>query len=211
MRAFLPAFFLFFRHIFLKSPRFVFFMRNAMAKNTIISEKQVADMRVFTVSEVELDKSGRRVHHSVIRFCGTASVLAITKEGNILLEKQYRTPIDRWIYEIPAGKIDKGEAPEHCIVRELEEETGYRPVKLVKSFEAYTSCGCSDEYMHYFTAIVEKIPEGERKLFPEIDEDLEIIEVSRETAEKMIAEKQIVDAKSIMLLTALKAGTTGIE
>ena len=182
-----------------------------MAKNTIISEKQVADMRVFTVSEVELDKSGRRVHHSVIRFCGTASVLAITKEGNILLEKQYRTPIDRWIYEIPAGKIDKGEAPEHCIVRELEEETGYRPLKLVKSFEAYTSCGCSDEYMHYFTAIVEKIPEGERKLFPEIDEDLEIIEVSRETAEKMIEEKQIVDAKSIMLLTALKAGTTGIE
>ena len=92
-----------------------------MAKNTIISEKQVADMRVFTVSEVELDKSGRRVKHSVIRFCGTASVLAITKEGRILLEKQYRTPIDRWIYEIPAGKIDKGETPEQCIVRELEE------------------------------------------------------------------------------------------
>ncbi len=192
-------------------PRFVFFMRNKMAKNTIISEKQVADMRVFTVSEVELDKSGRHVHHSVVRFCGTASVLAITKEGNILLEKQYRTPIDRWIYEIPAGKIDKGEDPTHCIIRELEEETGYRPIKIVKSFEAYTSCGCSDEYMHYFTAVVEKIPEGERKLFPEIDEDLEIIEVSRDTAEKMIAEKQIVDAKSIMLLTALKAGTTGIE
>lgn len=182
-----------------------------MAKNTIISEKQIADMRVFTVSEVELDKSGRRVRHSVIRFCGTASVLAITKEGNILLEKQYRTPIDRWIYEIPAGKIDKGETPEHCIVRELEEETGYRPVKLEKTFEAYTSCGCSDEYMHYFTAIVEKIPENERKLFPEIDEDLEIIEVSREKAEEMIALKQIVDAKSIMLITALKAGLVGLS
>lgn len=181
-----------------------------MAKNTIISEKQVADMRVFTVSEVELDKSGRRVRHSIIRFCGTASILAITKEGKILLEKQYRTPIDRWIYEIPAGKIDKGEAPEHCIVRELEEETGYRPIKLVKSFEAYTSCGCSDEYMHYFTAIVEKIPEGERKLFPEIDEDLEILEVTFEEAWEMVEEKKIVDAKSIMLLTALKAGTTGI-
>jgi len=182
-----------------------------MAKNTIISEKQVADMRVFTVSEVELDKSGRRVKHSVIRFCGTASVLAITKEGNFLLEKQYRTPIDRWIYEIPAGKIDKGEEPMHCIIRELEEETGYRPIKIEKTFEAYTSCGCSDEYMHYFTAIVEKISEGERKLFPEIDEDLEIIEVTPETADKMIAEKQIVDAKSIMLIAAFKAGLTGFE
>lgn len=181
-----------------------------MAKNTIISEKQVADMRVFTVSEVELDKSGRRVKHSVIRFCGTASVLAITEEGRILLEKQYRTPIDRWIYEIPAGKIDKGETPEQCIVRELEEETGYRPLKLEKVFEAYTSCGCSDEYMHYFTAIVEKIPEGERKLFPEIDEDLEVLDVSRETFEKMIKENQIVDAKSIMLFTALKAGMVSL-
>ena len=101
-----------------------------MAKNTIISEKQVADMRVFTVSEVELDKSGRRVHHSIIRFCGTASILAITKEGKILLEKQYRTPIDRWIYEIPAGKIDKGEDPTHCIIRELEEETGFKTGKM---------------------------------------------------------------------------------
>ena len=181
-----------------------------MAKNTIVSEKQVADMRVFTVSEVELDKSGRRVKHSVIRFCGTASVLAITKEGKILLEKQYRTPIDRWIYEIPAGKIDKGEDPAHCIIRELEEETGYRPVKLEKVFEAYTSCGCSDEYMHYFAAIVEKIPEGERKLFPEIDEDLEVIDVSRETFEKMIKENQIVDAKSIMLFASLKAGMVSL-
>ncbi len=179
-----------------------------MAKNTIISEKQVADMRVFTVSEVELDKSGRRVKHSIIRFCGTASILAITKDGKILLERQYRTPIDRWIYEIPAGKIDKGEDPTHCIIRELEEETGYRPIKIEKNFEAYTSCGCSDEYMHYFTALVEKIPEGERKLFPEIDEDLEILEVTPEEAWKMIEEKQIVDAKSIMLITAFKAGLT---
>ena len=182
-----------------------------MAKNTIISEKQVADMRVFTVSEVELDKSGRRVKHSIIRFYGTASILAITKEGKILLERQYRTPIDRWIYEIPAGKIDKGEDPTHCIIRELEEETGYRPIKIAKTFEAYTSCGCSDEYMHYFTALVEKIPEGERRLFPEIDEDLEILEVTLDEAWKMIEEKKIVDAKSIMLITAFKAGLAGFE
>ena len=64
--------------------------------------------------------------------------------------------------------------------------------------------------MHYFTAIVEKIPEGERKLFSEIDEDLEVIDVSRETFEKMIKENQIVDAKSIMLFAALKAGMVSL-
>ena len=65
--------------------------------------------------------------------------------------------------------------------------------------------------MHYFTALVEKIPEGERKLFPEIDEDLEILEVTPEEAWKMIEEKEIVDAKSIMLITAFKAGLAGFE
>lgn len=175
-------------------------------KTKIISENQIADMRVFTVSEVKLEKGGRNITHSVIRFCGTASVLAITKDGSFLLEKQYRTPMDKRLYEVPAGKIDKGEEPMHCIIRELEEETGYRPTKIEEVFEAYTSCGCSDEYMHYFIAQVEKIPENERRLFPEIDEDLEIIEVSQEKAEEMVRNKTIIDAKTIMLIAAYKAG-----
>lgn len=182
-----------------------------MVKKRVISEEKVVDMRLFTVSKVKLLSKGREILHSVVRFMGTAAVLPITKGGKFLIEKQYRTPIDSELYEIPAGKIDVGETPENCIARELEEETGYRAIKIKKIFEAYTSCGCSDEYMHYFAALVEKIPDGERRSFPEDDEDIELFELPPEECVEMIKNRKIIDAKTIALISAYMAKIADFE
>ena len=174
-----------------------------------IRSEQVYDAKVFQVSRVTLDRNGEKIIHAVVNFPGTVCVLPVTKNGKILLEKQYRTPTDRYLIEIPAGKIDKGEEPEAALLRELEEETGFRAIKYKKSFEAFTSCGCLDEYLHYYIALVEKMDEKERELFPDNHEDIELFEVSVEEALNLVKNREIVDAKTIMMINAYASGQIG--
>jgi len=176
-----------------------------------ISEKTICDARVFKVSEVAIKKGDKTVIHSVVRFPGTVCVLPVTEKGTILLEKQYRSPAGKVLIEIPAGKIDEGEKPENCMVRELEEETGYRAVKFKKVYEAYTSCGCLDEYLHYYIALVKQIDNNKRVLFPDTNEDIEVFEVEVEEAVRMIKDKEIIDAKTILMVTNYFAGLIGFK
>ena len=163
------------------------------------------------MSEVAIKKGDKTVIHSVVRFPGTVCVLPVTEKGTILLEKQYRSPAGKVLIEIPAGKIDEGEKPENCMVRELEEETGYRAVKFKKVYEAYTSCGCLDEYLHYYIALVKQIDNNKRVLFPDTNEDIEVFEVEVEEAVRMIKDKEIIDAKTILMVTNYFAGLIGFK
>lgn len=174
-----------------------------------IKSQQVYDANVFQVSEVTLERKGKEVIHSVVNFPGTVCVLPITQNGAILLEKQYRTPADLFLIEIPAGKIDEGESPETTMIRELEEETGFKAVEYKKCYEAFTSCGCMDEYLHYYIAQVEKMDESERKLFPDNNEDIELFEVSVEEALNLVKNREIIDAKTILMINAYAAGQIG--
>jgi len=176
-----------------------------------IKSQQVYDAKVFQVSKVTLDRNGEEVIHSVVNFPGTICVLPITQNGKILLEKQYRTPADRFLIEIPAGKMDKNEKPEATMLRELEEETGFKAIRYKKCYEAFTSCGCLDEYLHYFIAEVEKMDENDRKLFPDTHEDIELFEVTVEQALELVKSWEIVDAKTIMMINAYAAGQIGLE
>lgn len=177
----------------------------------ILKEEIVADMNVFKVAKVDLEFNGRMMHHSVVRFCGTASVLPVTKNGNFLLERQFRTPTNSVLIEVPAGKTEKDEPAEECIRREIEEETGYRAAEIREVFKAYTTCGCSDEFMHYFIAKVEPLSESEREHFPDEDESISLFEVSPDEAVGMIKRGEIIDAKTITLIAAYKAGMACFE
>ena len=176
-----------------------------------IKAEQVYDAKIFQVSKVTLDRNGEEIIHAVVNFPGTVCVLPVTKNGTILLEKQYRTPTDQYLIEIPAGKIDKGEQPETTMIRELEEETGFKALKYKKCYEAFTSCGCLDEYLHYYVALVEKMPEEERKLFPDNHEDIELFEVTVEEALNLVKAKEIIDAKTIMMINAYAASQISWE
>jgi ADP-ribose pyrophosphatase len=70
---------------------------------------------------------------------GGSVVVPMLDDTTVLLIRQYRYPIDTVIYELPAGKLTKGEDPEHCAHRELEEETGYSAGELIHMISIYTT------------------------------------------------------------------------
>ncbi len=169
----------------------------------IIGERPLLSTRIFTVAEITLEKkNGEPVKHAVIRFVKTISVLPITADGRIVLERQFRSAVGGWVIEAPAGKIDAGETPETTARREVEEEIGYRVTDMRSIGEGWVSCGYTDEYMYYFVAHVEKIPDAERRHFPDHDEEIETISLSLEEALAMTERREITDAKTILLVLA---------
>lgn len=106
--------------------------------------------------------------------------------------------MEKSMVEIPAGKLEPGEAPDTCALRELEEETGYTSNKLEWVTSFYTSPGFADEIVHlYFTEELiklEEIPDGDA------DEFVELLELTMEEAEQMEKEQRIHDAKTAYAL-----------
>ena len=169
----------------------------------IVREETILKTRIFNVAHVHMEKSsGEPVTHAIVRFVRTISVLPITKSGTIILERQFRSPVGGWVIEAPAGKIDTGESPETTMRRELEEEIGHRVISCRAVFEGWVSCGYTDEYMHYFIAVVEPLPADEREHFPDHDEEIETLTVTLDEALAMIERREIVDAKTIALILA---------
>lgn len=146
---------------------------------------------VFNIEEWRIPKTGTRY----ARLVGpdTVCVLPIMKNGKLLLERQYRHSLDKYLYEVPAGHMNKGERPADAARRELEEETGYLAKRLTHMFNMYEAPGSHSEFLYsYLAQNLEKTEE--RK---EIDEIIEIVEVSRQEALRMIKTNRISDAKTI--------------
>lgn len=161
-----------------------------------LSQRTIYEGKVVTLrlSEVRLPNghvSGREVvHHS-----GGAAVLFV-KDGKVLLERQFRFPYNKVIWEIPAGKLNSGENPEAAASRELEEETGYRAERLEHLVDIYPSPGYTDEIIYIYLA------NGARMEGQHLDEDefinAQFVELSE--AERMIDSGEICDAKTIAAL-----------
>ncbi len=85
--------------------------------------------------------NGRRVEFDLVRHPGAAAVVPFLDDGRVLLIRQFRFATGGEILEVPAGKLDPGEAPEVCAARELEEETGYRAGRLERLGSIWTTPG----------------------------------------------------------------------
>ncbi len=96
---------------------------------------------------------GRRATRDVIRHPGAVAVIALTDDGKIVLVHQYRTALECVTLEIPAGKLDVGEDPEHAARRELEEETGYVADRMAFLGDIAPAVGYSDEILHLYMAM----------------------------------------------------------
>jgi nudix-type nucleoside diphosphatase (YffH/AdpP family) len=137
-----------------------------------------------------------------------ASILLYNKEKQtVILTKQFRMPAydnnknDGMSIEVCAGAIDKNEPPEVCIIREVEEEVGYKIKSAEKVMEAYMSPGAVTEKMFLFVAEYSdnmKINEGGGLDIE--DEEIEVLELPFLEALKMIDSFEIKDAKTTMLL-----------
>jgi len=87
------------------------------------------------------------IHHP-----GAAAVVPVDSEGNVILVRQYRYATTHWLLEVPAGKLDGGEAPELCATREVEEEVGQRVGRLEPLGWIWTTPGFTDEKIWLFLA-----------------------------------------------------------
>ena len=137
---------------------------------------------------------------------GAAILLYNPETANVILTRQFRMPTylnnnpDGMMVEVCAGLLD-GDDPESCIIKEVEEETGYRIEKVKKVFEAYMSPGAVTEKLHFFLAEYRdemKVSAGGGAA--QETEHIEVLEVAFEKALEMIGTGEIVDAKSILLL-----------
>jgi ADP-ribose pyrophosphatase len=126
------------------------------------------------------------------------AVLAVDESQRLILVEQFRKPLERIIFEIPAGKLEQGEAPLACAVRELKEETGYTAKRFTHLASFYTSPGFADELIHLFWA--EDLQPGEAQ--PDQDEFIKLHHVSLDEAWAMITDGRIMDAKTILAVYA---------
>jgi ADP-ribose pyrophosphatase len=122
---------------------------------------------------------------------------------HVLLVRQYRVAADRELLEVVAGKRDvEGEAPETTASREMHEEIGRRPGRLVKLCEFFNSPGFCDEYTHLYAALdVEKL-DAPAAVNAE-ERAMTVERVHLDEVDDLVADGRIVDAKSIvgLLLT----------
>lgn len=134
----------------------------------------------------------------IVRHPGAAAVLPLTKDGHVVLVRQFREPVRDRLLEIPAGIYDEeGETPEEAARREVREETGYRVETLRRLGRIYTTPGFSDEAIDLFVAEVE--PEGA----PE--EGMEVVEASFEEAVELALRGDLPDAKTAIALLLASA------
>ncbi|MCS7461598.1 NUDIX hydrolase [Paenibacillus doosanensis] len=146
--------------------------------------------------------NGETAQREIVKHPGAVAVLAL-KDDKMLVVEQYRKPLEKSQVEIPAGKLDPGEAPLEAAIRELEEETGYRAGTIRPICSFYTSPGFADEILHLFAA--EELTKGEVRL--DDDEFLECEALTLEQAQQYIREGRISDAKTITAVYAWQAYT----
>lgn len=141
---------------------------------------------------------------------GATILLYNTEKRTVILTRQFRLPTfingnsSGMMVEACAGLLDQ-DNPEDCIIRETEEETGYKIAAARKIFEAYMSPGSVTEILHFFIAEYSrsmKVHDGGGMEHEQ--ENIEVLEVSIEQATEMISNGQIRDGKTIMLLQYIK-------
>ena len=166
---------------------------------------QVASRREYTGRVVKLDidqvrfPNGKVGELELIRHSGASAVLPFLgdpegEDPTILLIRQYRYAADGFIYEIPAGRLEPGEPPEQCAVRELREETGCTAAKMEHLYTMYTTPGFTDERIHLFAAT--GLERGESAL--EQDEFVEVVPTAMSAALRLIRDGTINDAKTAL-------------
>jgi ADP-ribose pyrophosphatase len=165
-------------------------------KTTEIFKGRVIDLQV---EEVELP-NGKSSTREVVKHPGAVAVIPVTKEGKIVLVRQYRKALDKIIVEIPAGKLERGEDPLDSAKRELEEETGYKSETLEFLLSFYTSPGFADEIIHLY--VTDNLEKGTSQT--DEDEFLDVLEVTLTEAEQMVKDQIIYDAKTAYAIQYLK-------
>jgi ADP-ribose pyrophosphatase len=151
--------------------------------------------------------SGRTAVREVIHHPGGVVVLPVLDDGRIVLVRQFRYALGKFILELPAGKLDLGKPPMETIRIELEEEAGCRAGSIRPLFDIYTTPGICDEVIHCFVA--DGLTPVDRR--PEEGEHMTVEAYTPQECIRMIEAGEIPDAKTIVgiLWHCIKTGVRG--
>lgn len=151
----------------------------------------------FFVDEVRLP-DGKKAVREYVGHPGAVAVVPFIRPKTIVLVRQYRYPVGRTTWEIPAGKLDPRESPLACIRRELREETGYTARRVTRLLTFWPAPAFSNERLHVYRA--DGLRPGPASL--DDDEFLEAVEVPFHTALSWTRSGKICDAKTVIGLMA---------
>jgi len=138
--------------------------------------------------------NGKDARRDIIEHNGAAVIIAVTEEDNLVMVRQYRNGSNSVMLELPAGKLDLGEDPKACALRELEEETGYRASKIELILKMYPVAAYCTEKINMFLA--KGLEQGTPK--PDEDEFVEVEEYSLSALLTMIDNGEITDMRTIL-------------
>ena len=165
-----------------------------------LKEEEIEGKIVYSgdLLEVHRDKvilpNGNKSYREWVNHPGAVCCIPILPNGDIVMVRQYRYSISNEVLELPAGKIDKGESPEDCAHRELEEETGYKADSLQLLTKFYPAIGFANEEMWLF--IAKDLNKTISKL--DSDEFLEVLYFNLDDLVKMVWDNKITDSKTII-------------
>ena len=149
---------------------------------------RIINLRVDTA----LLPNGSSATREVVEHPGGVCVAALTEDGYLLFVRQFRSPYQKVLLELPAGKLDPGEDPLEAGKRELREETGAEAARYESLGELYPSPGYCGEIIHLYAAT--GLTFGQ--MSPDEDEFLEVEKIPLEEAARMVLDNEIADAKT---------------
>jgi ADP-ribose pyrophosphatase len=160
----------------------------------VLSRKTMFSSRTFCVRRDRIvEPGGIRTTRDIVVHPGSVVILPLLPNGRILLVRQYRHAVGRFLWELVAGRIEPGESPRRAAARELLEETGYRARRFRQFLEITPSPGFLSERM--FVLLATRLTPGEAR--PMADEHIACRGFSRAALTKMICLGRLRDAKSI--------------
>ena len=166
---------------------------------------KVFEGRIFSVEIETLTlPKGHELKAEIIRHPGSVVIIPITGDGRIILVRQYRAPLRRWAWELPAGSLKWGEDVEQAALRECHEEIGLIPGRLEKLGSFFPTPGYCDEEMNFFRAsALRQAEDGDEAAEPDEDEDIEAKAFMVEELRNMIAGGTIIDLKTVAGLSLI--------
>ncbi|MBS0612974.1 MAG: NUDIX hydrolase [Proteobacteria bacterium] len=168
-----------------------------MIKPKQIASRALQQGRVVTFcSDRLLFANGQEYDIDMIRHPGASAIVALDAQRRVCLVRQYRHGVEDFLWEIPAGKLDRGEPPQTAAIRELAEEAGVTAGHWESLGEFLPAPGLITERVHLFLAM--RLTKGEP--FPEGDEELELQWLPLEQAMRMVIDGRLDDGKTAMAL-----------
>jgi len=161
-----------------------------------LSHERVYDGKVF---DVDRDKvrmpNGRTVTVDVVRHPKSVVLIPVPEPGHVILIRQYRYPVNAFLWELPAGSVDDGESPEQAARRECHEEIGKVPATIVRMAAMLPTPGYCDEEMVFFR--VSSLEEPTEAAAVDENEDIEAKTFELREAREMIRRGEIIDMKTV--------------